>query len=83
MKKEETAPFEILKIALDINDSNLSKIYWQETFIEYIKENNIDLYDKAVKYTNDLESDGYFTEEEKIKQKTEPIIESITHHRLQ
>ena len=71
MKKEETAPLEILKIALDINNSNLSKIHWQETFIDYIKENNA----VSSQQQSDLQ--------EKIKQKTEPIIESITHHRLQ
>jgi hypothetical protein len=65
MKKEETVPYEILQIALNINKSNLEKIYWQETFIEYIKENNINLYNKVVKYTNDLESNDYFTKEEK------------------
>jgi len=65
MKKEETVPYEILQIALNINKSNLEKIYWQETFIEYIKENNINLYNKVVKYTNDLEYNDYFTEEEK------------------
>ena len=65
MKKEETVPYEILQIVLNINKSNLEKIYWQETFIEYIKENNINLYNKVVKYTNDLEYNDYFTEEEK------------------
>ena len=67
MKKEETAPLEILLQALNVNKKNLGKIYWQETFIEYIKENNLELYKEAIKFTDDLKANGYFTEEEKIK----------------
>ena len=67
MKKEETAPLGLLQMALSINKSNLEKIYWMEEFINYIEKNNIDLYKKARKYADNLESNGYFTEEEKIK----------------
>ena len=67
MKKEETAPLEILLQALNVNKKNLGKIYWQETFIEYIKENNVELYKEARKFTDDLEANDYWTEEEKIK----------------
>ena len=67
MKKEETAPLSILLDQLKINRLNQSKIYWQETFIEYIKENNLELYKEARKFTDDLEANGYFTEEEKKK----------------
>ena len=67
MKKEETAPLSILLDQLKINRLNQSKIYWQETFIEYIKENNLELYKEARKFTDDLEANGYWTEEEKKK----------------
>ena len=67
MKKEETAPLGLLQMALSINRSNLEKIDWMEEFINYIEKNNIDLYKKARKYADDLEANGYFTEEEKIK----------------
>ena len=67
MKKKETAPLSILLDQLKINRLNQSKIYWQETFIEYIKENNLELYKEARKFTDDLEANGYFTEEEKKK----------------
>ena len=67
MKKEETAPLGLLQMALSINKSNLEKIYWMEEFINYIEKNNIDLYKKARKYADNLEANGYFTEEEKIK----------------
>ena len=67
MKKEETAPLSILLDQLRINRLNQSKIYWQETFIEYIKENNVKLYKEARKFTDDLEANDYFTKEEKKK----------------
>jgi len=67
MKKEETAPLSIFLDQLRINRLNQSKIYWQETFIEYIKENNSELYKEARKFTDDLESNGYWTEDEKKK----------------
>ena len=67
MKKEKTAPLGLLQMALSINKSNLEKIYWMEEFINYIEKNNIDLYKKARKYADDLEANGYFTEEEKQK----------------
>ena len=67
MKKEETAPLSIFLDQLKINRLNQSKIYWQETFIEYIKEKDIGLYKKAKKFTDDLEENGYWTEEEKLK----------------
>ena len=38
MKKEETAPLVILQDQLRINRLHSLKIYWQETFIEYIKK---------------------------------------------
>ena len=69
MKKEETAPLSIFLDQLRINRLNQSKIYWQETFIEYIKENNIELYKEARKFTDDLEANDYWTEEEKLKWK--------------
>ena len=67
MKKKETAPLSIFLDQLRINRLNQSKIYWQETFIEYIKENNIELYKEAKKFTDDLEANNYWTEEEKLK----------------
>tara|TARA_R100000700_G_C3091355_1_gene92555 strand:+ start:367 stop:582 length:216 start_codon:yes stop_codon:yes gene_type:complete len=67
MKAMKPVPVEIFMNQLKVNRKNQSKIDWQETFIEYIKENNIDLYDKAIKYTNNLEANDYFTEEEKQK----------------
>ena len=67
MKKEETAPLSILLHQLKINRLNQSKIDWQETFIEYIKENNVKLYKEARKFTDDLEANDYFTKEEKKK----------------
>ena len=67
MKKEETAPLVILQHQLKINRLHSSKIYWQKTFIEYIKKNNSKLYKKAKEYTDELETNDYFTEEERIK----------------
>ena len=48
MKKKETAPFEMLQIALNINKSNLEKIHWMEEFINYIEKKNIKLYKEAI-----------------------------------
>ena len=67
MKKEETAPLSILLHQLKINRLNQSKIDWQETCIEYIKQNNVELYNEARSFTNDLEANDYFTEEDKKK----------------
>tara|TARA_Y100001973_G_scaffold49432_1_gene73526 strand:+ start:1077 stop:1295 length:219 start_codon:yes stop_codon:yes gene_type:complete len=67
MKKQETVPFVILQDQLRINRLHQSKIYWYETFIEYIEKNNSKLYKKAKKYTDNLEANDYFTEEDKIK----------------
>ena len=67
MKKIKEVPVSIFMDQLKVNRKNRKLIYWQETFIEYIKENNIDLYDKAAKHTNELEAQDYFTEEEKQK----------------
>ena len=67
MKTEETAPLGMLQMALSINRSNLEKIYWMEEFINYIEKNNIKLYKEARKFADDLEADGYWTEEEKQK----------------
>ena len=67
MEKETTVPLVILQNALEVNRRNLDKIYWQKTFIEYIKENNLKLYKEAKKYTDELEKNNYFTEEEKKK----------------
>ena len=67
MEKETTVPLVILQNALEVNRRNLDKIYWQKTFIEYIKENNLKLYKEAKKYTDKLEKNNYFTEEEKKK----------------
>ena len=68
MKKEEKLVPEILFLNEHRKAFKLqSKIYFQETFIEYIKENNKDLYDKAMKYTNELEACDFFTDEEKLK----------------
>ena len=47
MKKQETVPFAILQDQLRINRLHRSKIYWYETFIEYIEKNNSKLYKKA------------------------------------
>ena len=67
MNGEETAPLGMLQIALHINKSNLEKIYWQEEVLIYIKKHNVKLYEKAVKYADDLETNDYFTEEDKKK----------------
>ena len=65
--KKETAPLELFMNQLKINQLNQSKIYWQETFIDYIKENNTELYKEARKFTDNLEANGYWTEDEKKK----------------
>tara|TARA_R110000764_G_scaffold66242_1_gene138187 strand:+ start:692 stop:907 length:216 start_codon:yes stop_codon:yes gene_type:complete len=65
MKKEETAPLELLLHALDVNGKNCKRIYWQEEFINYIEEKNIKLYNEAKKHTDKLEADDYWTEEQK------------------
>lgn len=59
----------VLLHQLKINRMLQSKSDWQITFIEYIQEKNIELYEEAVKYTDDLESNDYLTQEEikKIK----------------
>jgi len=67
MKKEETAPLQLLLNALKVNRNNFEKICWQEEFINYIEKNNIKLYKEARKFADDLEADGYFTKEEKEK----------------
>ena len=67
MKKEKTDPLVILQHQLKINRLHSSTIYWQKTFIEYIKKNNSKLYKKAKEYTDDLEANDYFTEEDRIK----------------
>ena len=67
MKKEETAPLSILQMALSINRSNLEKIDWMEEFINYIEKHNIKLYKEAREYADELERNGYWTEEEKQK----------------
>ena len=67
MKKEEKVPLIILKHQLEINHKLQFKLHWLETFVEYIKKNNTELYKKANKYTNDLEANDYFTEEDKKK----------------
>jgi cell division protein FtsB len=65
--KKEKVPYIIFENLLEKNHSLQSKIYWQETFIEYIKENNVELYKEARKFTDDLEANDYFTEEDKKK----------------
>ena len=65
MKKKETVPLEIFLHQLKINRLNQSKIDWQETCIEYIKQNNVELYNEARSFTYDLEANDYFTEEDK------------------
>tara|TARA_R100000306_G_C4358345_1_gene133956 strand:- start:913 stop:1128 length:216 start_codon:yes stop_codon:yes gene_type:complete len=67
MKKEETAPLQLLLNALDVNRKNFEKISWQEEFINYIEKKNIKLYKEARKFADDLEADGYWTKEEKKK----------------
>ena len=67
MKKEEKVPLIIFKHQLEINHKLQFKLHWLETFLEYIKKNNIELYKKANKYTNDLQANDYFTEEDKKK----------------
>tara|TARA_R110000824_G_C14870078_1_gene642212 strand:+ start:60 stop:290 length:231 start_codon:yes stop_codon:yes gene_type:complete len=52
-----------------ISNKQKSKIYWFEAFEEYIKENNIDIYTNAIKHTNKLEKNLYFTDEEIKKKK--------------
>ncbi len=67
MKKVEKVPLIIFKHQLEINHKLQFKLHWLETFLEYIKKNNIELYKKANKYTNDLQANDYFTEEDKKK----------------
>ena len=67
MKKVEKVPLIIFKHQLEINHKLQFKLHWLETFLEYIKKNNIELYKKANKYTTDLEANDYFTEEDKKK----------------
>ena len=67
MKTEETAPLGLLLNALDVNRKNFEKICWMEEFINYIEKNNIKLYKEARKFADDLEAEGYWTEEEKQK----------------
>ena len=65
--KKEKVPYIIFENLLEKNHSLQSKLDWNETFVEYIKKNNSELYKKANKYTNDLEANDYFTEEDKKK----------------
>jgi hypothetical protein len=67
MKKEEKVPLIIFKNQLEINHKLQFKIHWFETFVEYIKRNDLELYKKANKYTNNLDANDYFTEEDKKK----------------
>ena len=65
--KKEKVPYIIFENLLKKNHSLQSKLYWNETFVEYIKKNNTELYKKANKYTNDLEANNYFTQEDNKK----------------
>ena len=67
MKKEETVPLSMLKIALHINKSNVEKIYWQEEFINYIAKHNSKLCKEAKEYADNLEANDYFSKEEQEK----------------
>ena len=67
MKKKETAPFEMLQIALNINKSNLEKMYWMEEFMNYIQMQDKKLYKMGRIYADEQEANDYFTEEEKLK----------------
>jgi hypothetical protein len=70
MNKKEKVPFEIYADLLSTNRRMYEKINWQETFIDYIKENNREMYYKARRYADNLEAEHYDckpTEEEKKK----------------
>jgi len=67
MKKKETAPFEMLQIALNINKSNLEKMYWMEEFMNYIQMQDKKLYKMGRIYADEQEANDYFTKEEKLK----------------
>ena len=65
MKKKEKVPFEMLQIALNINKSNLEKIYWMEEFMNYIQMQDKKLYKMGRIYADEQEANDYFTEEDK------------------
>lgn len=68
--QKEKVPLSILQMALHTNKSNLEKIDWMETFIDYIKANNREMYYKARCYADKLEAENYDckpTEQEKKK----------------
>tara|TARA_R100000935_G_C2702136_1_gene110709 strand:- start:24 stop:254 length:231 start_codon:yes stop_codon:yes gene_type:complete len=68
MKKKYKELYELMEILFlnkkKISSELKSKIHWFEAFEEYIKENNINIYCKAIKHTNKLEKNYYFTYEE-------------------
>jgi len=69
MKEEKQVPEILFLNEIERNHKLKSHLYWHETFIEYIKKADIDLYKSGVKYTDELKANGYFTEEEINKMK--------------
>jgi hypothetical protein len=55
MKAEEKKVPEVLFLhQAEINRKLQLHLDWHETFIKYIEENNVELYKKGAKYTDDL-----------------------------
>jgi|TARA_B110000444_G_scaffold259528_1_gene303519 hypothetical protein len=69
MDQEKKVPEILFLHQVDINHKLKSHLYWHETFIDYIKKADVELYKLGVKYTDDLKDNGYFTEEEISKMK--------------
>lgn len=69
MKEEKQVPEILFLNEIERNHKLKLHLYWHETFIEYIKKADIDLYKSGVKYTDELKANGYFTEEEINKMK--------------
>jgi hypothetical protein len=55
MKKKESVPYEIFEHTLKVSHKLQAKVYKFESFLDYIKENNRELYEKAKSYSNKLE----------------------------
>jgi hypothetical protein len=70
MNEEEKKVPEILFLNENRKNHKLqAHIDWHETFIDYIKKENFEIYKAGVKYTDDLRDNGYFTKEEIDKMK--------------
>ena len=69
MEEEKKVPESLFLMENRKKNKLQSHLYWHETFIDYIKKVDVDLYNSGVKYTDDLKANGYFTEEEINKMK--------------